>query len=128
MGPGDAAMGFGPRLLIGFFRTFVARNLGVVGRDLMVMEHELAASGLDWYAVRPAKLTDGPLTMRVQASERFAMKPISRADVAWYMLSLPEDPRPRQRTPMIVPATASLSGEFGQLAVSASETRNVGAR
>ena len=128
MGPGDAAMGFGPRLLLGFFRTFVARNLGVVGRDLMVMEHELAASGLDWYAVRPAKLTDGPLTTRVQASERFAMKPISRADVAWYMLSLAEDPAPLNRTPMIVAATPSLRRGFGQLPASTSETRKVGTR
>jgi hypothetical protein len=47
MGPGDAAMGIGPRLFLGFFRTFVARNLGVVGRDLVVVEHALAASGLD---------------------------------------------------------------------------------
>src|ERR1700682_510424 len=52
MGPGDTVMGFGQRLLLGFFRTFVARNLGLVGRDLKAMEHELAASGLDWYAVR----------------------------------------------------------------------------
>ena len=71
MGPGDAAMGIGPRLLLGLFRTFVAPNLGVVGRDLAVMEHELAASGLDWYAVRPAKLTDGPLTKRVHAERAF---------------------------------------------------------
>jgi len=111
MGPGDAAMGIGPRLLLGFFRTFVARNLGVVGRDLAVMEHELAASEVDWYAVRPAKLTDGPLTKRVQASERFAMKPISRADVAWYMLSLAEDPRLRHRTPMLVSADGARSGD-----------------
>jgi uncharacterized protein YbjT (DUF2867 family) len=69
------------------------------------MENELAASGLDWYALRPVKLTDGPLTGHVQASERFAMKTISRADVAWYILSLAEDPDPRQpRTPIITSA------------------------
>ena len=105
MGPADASMGLGPRLLLGFFRTFIARNLRLAGRDLGAMEQELAASGLDWYAVRPVKLTDGPLTEQVQASDRFALKPISRADVAWYLLTLAEDPTPpQQRTPILVPA------------------------
>jgi uncharacterized protein YbjT (DUF2867 family) len=108
MGPGDATMGPGPRILFGFFRTFVARNLRLVGRDLGAMEKVLAASGLDWYAVRPVKLTNGPLTECVQASDHFAMKPISRADVAWYMLTLAEDPRARQqRVPILVPAQES---------------------
>ena len=76
-------------------------NLGRVGQDLQAMENELAATGLDWYALRPVKLTDGPLTGHVQASARFTMKTISRADVAWYILSLAEDPRPGQlRTPI----------------------------
>jgi uncharacterized protein YbjT (DUF2867 family) len=108
MGPGDATMGHGPRMLLGFFRTFVARNLRLVGRDLGAMEQVLAASRLDWYAVRPVKLTDGPLTERVQASDRFAMRPISRADVAWYMLALAEDPRPQQRTPILVCAPSGV--------------------
>ena len=105
MGPGDASMGLGPRLLLGFFRTFIARNLRLVGRDLGAMEQVFAASALDWYAVRPVKLTDGPLTEWVRASDRFALKPISRADVAWYLLTLVEDPMPRrQRTPFLVSA------------------------
>jgi uncharacterized protein YbjT (DUF2867 family) len=105
MGPGDATMGLGPRLLLGFFRTFIARNLRLVGKDLDAMERELAGSGLDWYAVRPIRLTDGRLTQHVQANARFIMKPISRADVAWYLLTLAEDPTPRQhRTPFLVPA------------------------
>jgi uncharacterized protein YbjT (DUF2867 family) len=105
MGPADATMGLGPRLLFGFFRTFIARNLRLVGKDLSAMEQELANSRLDWYAVRPIKLTDGPLTQQVQASDRFSMKPISRADVAWYLLMLAEDPTPRQqRTPILIPA------------------------
>jgi uncharacterized protein YbjT (DUF2867 family) len=110
-----AIMGLGPRLLLGFFLTVVARNLRLVGRDLEAMEKELAASGLDWYAVRPVKLTDGPLTQRAQASDRFAMKSISRADVAWYMLTLAEDATPRQqRTPLLVPAKRSPARQVGQ--------------
>src|SRR5262249_57165550 len=70
MGPADHAMGIGPRLLFRFFRTVVVPNLGRVGKDLEAMEAELAASGLDWYALRPVKLTDGPLTPGVQGSER----------------------------------------------------------
>jgi putative NADH-flavin reductase len=102
MGPADDVMGAGPRLLFRFFRTVVTPNLGRVGQDLRAMETELASSGLDWYAVRPVKLTDGPLTGHVQASDRFAMKPISRADVAWHILALAEDPDPGpQRTPII---------------------------
>ena len=110
MGPGDAAMGAGPRLLFRFFRTVVTPNLGRVGRDLQAMEKELAATGFDWYALRPVKLTDGPLTGHVQASDRFAMKTISRADVAWYILSLAEDPRPgQQRTPILTSAASGSS-------------------
>ena len=110
MGPGDAAMGAGPRLLFRFFRTVITPNLGRVGKDLQAMENELAASGLDWYALRPVKLTDGPLTGHVRASARFAMKTISRADVAWYILSLAEDPHPRQeRTPILTSAARGRS-------------------
>jgi len=102
MGPADTVMGAGPRLLFRFFRTVAVPNLGRVGKDLQAMEEELAASGLDWYALRPVKLTDGPLTRNVQASDRFAMKPISRADVAWHILTLAEDRAPgRSRTPVI---------------------------
>jgi hypothetical protein len=105
MGPADAAMNAGQRLLFRFFRTVVTPNLGRVGRDLQAMENELAATGLDWYALRPIKLTDGPLTGHVHASGRFTMKTISRADVAWYILKLAEDPRPGQpRTPIITSA------------------------
>ena len=82
------------RLLFRFFRTVLVPNLGRVGQDLRAMEEELAASGLDWYALRPVKLTDGPLTRNVQASTRFTMKTISRADAAWHIVNLAEDPAP----------------------------------
>jgi uncharacterized protein YbjT (DUF2867 family) len=108
MGPADATMGAGPRLLFRFFRTVITPNLGRVGKDLQAMEHELAATELDWYAPRPIKLTDGPLTGHVHASARFTMKTISRADVAWYILNLAEDPRPgHQRTPIITTGTGT---------------------
>jgi uncharacterized protein YbjT (DUF2867 family) len=110
MGPADAVMGAGQRVLFRFFRTVVAPNLGRVGRDLQAMENELAATDLDWYALRPVKLTDGPLTGHVQAGARFTMKTISRADVAWYILNLAEDPRPgRPRTPIITTAADGTS-------------------
>jgi hypothetical protein len=106
MGPADAVMGPAPRLLFRFFRTVAVPNLGRVGKDLCAMERELAASGLDWYAPRPVKLTDGPQTGSVQASDRFRMKAISRADVAWHILALAEDPSPGpQRTPVITTRT-----------------------
>ncbi|HEX3490956.1 MAG TPA: NAD(P)H-binding protein [Streptosporangiaceae bacterium] len=103
MGPADGVMGAGPRLLFRVFRTVVVPNLGRVGQDLIATEGELAASGLDWYAVRPVKLTDGPQTGKVAASARLRMKGISRADVAWHILALAEDPAPGPlRTPVIV--------------------------
>jgi len=108
MGPADDVMGAGPRLLFRFFRTVLVPNLGRVGQDLRVMETELAASGLDWYALRPVKLTDGPLTGHVRASDRVTVKAISRADVAWQILALAEDPAPRtQRTPVVTTGRAA---------------------
>ena len=102
MGPADAVMAPGPRLLFRFLRTVAVPNLGRVGEDMRAMEDELAASGLDWYALRPVKLTDGPLTGSVRASDRVRMKSISRADVAWQILALAEDPAPGpERTPVI---------------------------
>ena len=110
MGPADSVMGTGPRLLFRFFRTVLVPNLGRVGVDLRAMEEELAASGLDWYALRPVKLTDGPHTGNVRASDRLVMKPISRADVAWQIITLAEDPAPgRQRTPVITTGSGRTS-------------------
>lgn len=110
MGPADSLMGPGPRMLFRFFRTVAVPNLGRVGRDLCAMEEELAASGLDWYAPRPVKLTDGGQTGNVQAAGRFTMRSISRADVAWHIVTLAEDPEPGPlRTPVIVTASRKSS-------------------
>jgi hypothetical protein len=89
-------------------------NLGRVGQDLTAMEAELAASGLDWHAPRPVKLTDGPLTRNVRASDRVTIKPISRADVAWHILTLAEDPHPGPlRTPVITTGPGRKNGTAG---------------
>ena len=107
MGPADNVMAPGPRLLFRFFRTVAVPNLGRVGKDLIAMEEQLASSGLDWHAVRPVKLTDGPLTRNVRASDRVTVKPVSRADVAWHILALAEDLKPGpQRTPVITTGAA----------------------
>jgi NAD(P)H-binding len=81
---------------------------------ITAMEAELAASGLDWYAPRPVKLTDGPLTRNVRASDRVTVKPISRADVAWHILTLAEDPDPGPlRTPAITTGPGRKNGTAG---------------
>jgi hypothetical protein len=75
------------------------------------MQEELAASGLDWYAPRPVKLIDGPQTGSIRASDWFRMKIIFRADVAWPILALAENPDPGpQRTPVITTGTSRTSG------------------
>jgi len=54
------------------------------------MEAQLSHSGLDWTIIRPAGLTDGPLTNSVQlvapASRRHVRR-IARADVAAFILN-----------------------------------------
>jgi len=107
MGPADNVMGAGPRLLFRFFRSVLVPNLGRVGQDLRATEDALAASGLDWYALRPVKLTDGPLTGHVHASDRVIMKSISRADVAWHILTLAEDPVTHPQRTLVITTSAS---------------------
>ncbi|GLY17456.1 hypothetical protein Kisp01_44700 [Kineosporia sp. NBRC 101677] len=79
---------------------FWARHLlyPVIGRvlrgnyaDLAEMERALAASGLQWTAVRPPRLTDGPLTRRYRSALDQNVRgglSISRADVAHLMLDV----------------------------------------
>jgi len=102
MGPAGNPMGPAPRLLFRFLRTVAVPSPGRAGQDLTAMEQELAASGPDWHAPRPVKLTGGPLTRNVRASDRGTVKPVSRADVAWHTLTLAGHPDPGPlRTPVI---------------------------
>ncbi len=81
--------------------------IGTAYADLAAMEAALAASGLDWLAPRPTRLTDGPATGRIAVVDAFsAAAAISRADVAAWMLDALDQPTwPsvgwRTRTPQI---------------------------
>lgn len=81
-------------------------NVGVAYADLERMESVLAASGLDWHAVRPTTLTHGERTGRAHPTDAFRVtSTIPRADVAEWLLHEVESPhRPDPdgiRTPMI---------------------------
>jgi biliverdin reductase/flavin reductase len=72
--------------------------------DFRLSEEILDRSSLNWVVVRPARLTDGPLTKtyRVEASgsPQGATK-ISRADVAHFMLKESVDPQYNFKKPII---------------------------
>jgi putative NADH-flavin reductase len=77
-------------------------NVGVGYADLDRVEQILRASGLDWQAVRPVRLSGGAGTGRVRRTDNFpASATIPRADVAAFMLSELERPQFSERTPMI---------------------------
>ena len=63
--------------------------------DLRRLEDAMRRSGLDWTAVRPPKLTDGPLTEKYRAVIGANVPrgfTVSRADVAHCMLAALDDP------------------------------------
>ncbi len=67
------------------------------------MERVYAASGLDWFAVRPVTLVNAPPSGRAREVPRFRMvSTVGRADVAQYMLAMlgPEAPS-ASRVPFI---------------------------
>lgn len=71
-----------------------------VYEDLAAMERELAASRTVWTALRPAKLTNGPLTGRYRTALGTAVPggyTISRADLAHAMLNSLSDPETERR-------------------------------
>ena len=62
-------------------------NIAVAYDDLERMESVLRASTLDWLAVRPVTLADGPPTGRARPVGRYGMtSAIRRSDVATWML------------------------------------------
>jgi uncharacterized protein YbjT (DUF2867 family) len=72
-----------------------AGNVGVAYRDLAEMERLLSASRLDWLAVRPVTLMDGPPTSRVGKVTRYGLfSIIRRSDVAAWMLGALARPTP----------------------------------
>lgn len=75
-------------------RFFLATTMiGTAYRDLARMEELYAASGLDWVAPRPTRLTDAAPAKAVEVVESFgASDAICRADVARWMLDALEQP------------------------------------
>lgn len=72
-----------------------AGTIGVAYRDLAEVERLLSASLLDWLAVRPVTLMDGPPTGRVGKVEKYGLFSIvRRADVAAWMLGALARPTP----------------------------------
>jgi len=81
--------------------VFRISNIHVDYEDIERAEALLAASGLDWQAVRPTTLTDGASTGTRRVGRYAVTMRISREDVARYMLHQLEQPRFDERTPMI---------------------------
>jgi len=76
-------------------RLVAAGNVGVAYRDLAAMEAALAASDLDWLAIRPVTLVDGPPRRPARPVARFRLTSvIRRAEVAAWMLDAVERPTP----------------------------------
>jgi uncharacterized protein YbjT (DUF2867 family) len=83
--------------------VFAHSNVRIGFADLRAMELTFEQSGVDWVAVRPTRLVDGPPTGRVARAERFGLwSRISRGNVAAWMLDAVEGVGPvADRTPMI---------------------------
>jgi uncharacterized protein YbjT (DUF2867 family) len=78
-------------------------TIGVMYGDLADMESRYAASGLDWFAVRPVTLVSAKPTQRARELARFrTTSVIARADVAQWMLDRLASPAESStRTPQI---------------------------
>lgn len=72
-----------------------AGSVGAAYRDLAEMERQLSASRLDWLAVRPVTLMNGPPTGYAAKVDRYGLFSIvRRADVAAWMLGALARPTP----------------------------------
>lgn len=91
LGVGDSM-----ELMPGPLRLFARTVLGKALADHTEQEAAVVASGLDWTAVRPGGLTDGPATGAYIAQETAEKRPmkgqISRADVATHIVRILDDP------------------------------------
>jgi len=72
-----------------------AGTIGVAYRDLAEMERQLSTSRLDWLAVRPVTLMNGPPTGHAGRVDRYGLFSIvRRSDVAAWMLGALSRPTP----------------------------------
>jgi uncharacterized protein YbjT (DUF2867 family) len=84
-----------PRLTRPVRRLVASGNVAVAYRDLAAAEEVLAASGLDWLAVRPVTLLDGPPRRPARPVARYGLlSTIRRSEVARWMLDAVERPAP----------------------------------
>ena len=81
--------------------VFRISNIQVGYEDHGRAEALLAASGLDWQAVRPTTLTNGSSTGTRRVDRYATTMRIAREDVARFMLNQLEEPQFDERTPMI---------------------------
>lgn len=99
VGDSRAAMNLPMRALL------ATSNVGVAYADLERVEAAVAETALDWQAVRPTTLTNGPRTDRIKLTDRYGtLDKISRQDVAAYMLGQVGASELEARTPMITSA------------------------
>ncbi len=78
--------------------------LNEIYKDKTRQEGVIRASELDWTIVRPAMLTNGPMTGRIRVIRDLAgvtAKKISRADVAAYILASISEPKTHRSTILI---------------------------
>jgi uncharacterized protein YbjT (DUF2867 family) len=80
-----------------------ASNMNPAYGDLYRMEEVLAASDLDWMAVRPTTLAPGAPTGKARQADRYGLfSRIRRSDVAAFMLDAVEGSQPLAgRTPLL---------------------------
>lgn len=79
-------------------------NMSISYKDLEQMESVYRQSDLDWQAVRPTTLTNGPHTGEIRETDQYGLlNRISRANVAHYMLDCMESQQEiTNRTPLLV--------------------------
>lgn len=88
----------------GLYRWVMQTLAKTVAADKIELEKVLAASGLEWTAVRPGVLTDGGKSGKLRAGTGVVLKgfpQISRADVAQFVLDELQTPRFVRAAPVV---------------------------